>query len=184
MRWGFFCNKAAFWRPVTCINTEPGTSSFLWIFWNLYKNIYFANVCEGLPLISKIFTGVSFHKMLDFHYKRKRQLIYYERTSSQTLKIPEHVNRVISDNSSELLLVKVPQQTKTCSKSTKKECFRTVIRVYLWLAWRIFLKSVAESDFHKSLGVYIKNSDGVLILVKLQVFTVKDSEWVNDRVCF
>ena len=84
-----------------------------------------------MPLVSKIFTGVSFRKMLGFYYKRKRQLFYYEGTLSQTLKIPERVNRVISQNSSELLLMKVPQQTKTCSKSTKKECFRNVIRVSL-----------------------------------------------------
>ena len=82
LRWGLFCNKAAGWKPVTSLNTESGTGAFLWIFWNLYKNIYFANACEGMPLISKIFTGASFRKMLHFHYKRKRQLFYYERTSS------------------------------------------------------------------------------------------------------
>ena len=134
LRWGLLCNKAAGWRPVT-------SGAFLWIFWNLYINIYFANVCEGMPLIIKIFTGVSFCKMLSFYYKRKRQLFYYEGTSSSTLKIPERVNRVISQNSSELLLMKVPQQTKTCSKSTKKECFRNV--------------------FRKSSGLYINNSEGV-----------------------
>ena len=57
--------------------------------------------------------------------------------------------------------MKVPQQTKTCSKLTKKECFRNVIQVSLGLAWRMFLKSVAESDFRKSLGLYISNSEGV-----------------------
>ena len=63
LRCGLFCNKAAGWRPVTLLNTESGTGAFLWIFWNLYKNIYFANVCEGMPLKSKIFTGVSFRKI-------------------------------------------------------------------------------------------------------------------------
>ena len=43
------------------------------------------------------------------------------------------------------------------------------------------MKSVAESDFRKSSGLYINNSDGVLLLVKLQAFTVNDSERVNDR---
>ena len=152
---------------------------------NLYKNIYFANVCEGMPLKSKIFPGVSFRKILSFYYKRKRQLSYYEGTSSYIpLEIPERVNRVISQNFSELLLLKISQQTKTCSKLTKKECFRNVIRVSLWLAWRIFLKSVAEPDFRKSSGLYISNRDGALLLVKLQAFTVNDSERVNDRVCF
>ena len=46
------------------------------------------------------------------------------------------------------------------------------------------MKSVVESDFRKSSGLYINNSDGVLLLVKLQTFTVNDSERVNDRVCF
>ena len=70
--WGLFYNKAVSWRPVTSLNAESGTGVFLWIFWNLYKNIYFANVCEGMSLISKIFTGVSFCKMLGFCYKQKR----------------------------------------------------------------------------------------------------------------
>ena len=82
LRWGLFCNKSAGWRSVTSLNTESGTGAFLWIFWNLYKDIYFANVCEGMPLISKIFTGVSFRKMLGFCYKQKRQLFYCEGTSS------------------------------------------------------------------------------------------------------
>ena len=64
------------------MNTESGTGSFLLIFWNLYKNIYIAKVCEGMPLKSKIFSGVSFCNVLDFYYKRKRKLFYYEGTSS------------------------------------------------------------------------------------------------------
>ena len=48
----------------------------------------------------------------------------------------------------------------------------------------MFLKSLAESDFRKSSGFYINNSDGVLPLVKLQAFTVNDSERVNERVSF
>ena len=42
------------------------------------KNIYFEKFCEGLPLKSKIFTGVSFGKTFGFYYKRNRQLFYYE----------------------------------------------------------------------------------------------------------
>ena len=46
------------------------------------------------------------------------------------------------------------------------------------------MKSVAEYDFRKSSGLYISNRDGALLLVKLQAFTVNDSERINDRVCF
>ena len=44
------------------------------------KNIYFANVCERLPLKSKIVTGVHFRKILGFYYKRNRQLFFYDGT--------------------------------------------------------------------------------------------------------
>ena len=47
-------------------------------FLEILKSIYFANICDGMPLKSKIFTGVSFRKILGFSYKRKRQLFYYE----------------------------------------------------------------------------------------------------------
>ena len=69
---------------------------FLWVLWNLYKNIYFANVSKGMPLKSKIFSGVSFSNILGFYYKRKRQLFNYEGISLETLKIPERVNTIIS----------------------------------------------------------------------------------------
>ena len=81
LRWVLFCNKSAGWRPATLLNTGSFTGAFLWIFWNLYKNIYFTNVCEGMPLKRKIFTGVSFLKILGFYYKWKRHLFYYEGTS-------------------------------------------------------------------------------------------------------
>ena len=97
--WSLFYNKAASRRPLTSLNTETGASVFLWIFLNLYKNIYFVSACEGMPLINKIFTGVSFRKMLSFYYKRKRQFLYYEGTPSKTLKIFERVNSVVSQNS-------------------------------------------------------------------------------------
>ena len=51
-------------------------------FLEILKSIYFANVCDGMPLKSKIFTGASFRIMLGFYYKRKRQLFYYKGTSS------------------------------------------------------------------------------------------------------
>ena len=65
-------------------------------FYEIFKNIYFESVCEGLPLKSKIFTGVSFRKILGLYYKQNRQFFYYEGTSSYIpMKIAEHVNRVI-----------------------------------------------------------------------------------------
>ena len=77
-----------------------------------------------MPLKSKIFTGVSFRKVLGFYYKLKKQLFYYDGTSSYiSLKIPERVNRVISQNSSELLLLKIPKQAKMF-KIDKKGMFQ------------------------------------------------------------
>ena len=76
---------------------------------------------KWLRLDQTIITGVSIHKILGFYYKRNRQLFCYEGTSSNIpLKIPERVNKVTFQNSSELLLLKTPQQAKICSKSTKK----------------------------------------------------------------
>ena len=76
---------------------------------------FLQNVCEDLLLKSKILIGVSFSKILGFYYKRSRQLFYYGGTSSYIhLQIPKCVNKVIFQNSSELLLPKIPQQTKTC----------------------------------------------------------------------
>ena len=127
--------------PATLMNTESDIGAFLWILWNLYKNIYFANIREVVPLKSKIFTGASFGKILGFYYKRNRQLLYYERTLSYVpLKIPKRVNRVFFQNSSELFL-KIPHHTKTCSKSTKKERFGNVIRASLWLPLRLYFWS-------------------------------------------
>ena len=71
LRWGLFCNKASGWRLATSLNTESGTGAFLWIFLNQY-------LFSKTPLKSKIFTGVSFRKILGFCYKRKRQLFYFE----------------------------------------------------------------------------------------------------------
>ena len=58
------------WRSLaTSLKSESGTGAFLWIFWSLYKNVYFANVCEGMPLKSKIFTRVSLPKILSFYFE-------------------------------------------------------------------------------------------------------------------
>ena len=66
------CPKVSFYNKATAsLNTESG-QVFYYEFCEIFKNIYFTNVCEGLPLKSKIFTGVSFRKMLDFYYKQNR----------------------------------------------------------------------------------------------------------------
>ena len=54
LRWILFPNKAAGWRSVTSVNTESRIDAFLSIFWNMYKDIYFANIYEVMPLIRKI----------------------------------------------------------------------------------------------------------------------------------
>ena len=41
----------------------------------IFKNIYFANVCEGQPLKSKIFSGGFVRNILGFYYKRDGQLL-------------------------------------------------------------------------------------------------------------
>ena len=71
---------------------------------------------------------LEFRKILGFYYKPNKQLFYCEGTLSFIpLKIDERVNRVIFQNSSELLHLKIPQQTKTDMFKTTKECFRNVI---------------------------------------------------------
>ena len=50
----------------------------------------------------KIFTGITFSKDLGFYYKWNSSYIH--------LKIPESVNRVIIQNSSDLLLLKYSRQ--------------------------------------------------------------------------
>ena len=89
------------------IKLQAGGLQLHWIknlsgeFCEIFKNNYFANVCEALPLKSKIFTRVSFRKILGFCYKRNRKLFYHEGTSSYIcLKFPERINRVIFQNSS------------------------------------------------------------------------------------
>ena len=41
----------------------------------IFKNIYFANICEGQPLRSKIFRGGFVRNILGFCYKRNGQLL-------------------------------------------------------------------------------------------------------------
>ena len=131
---------------------------FCWIF----KNIYFTNVCEDLPLKNKMFVRVSFRKILYFYYKWNRQLFYYEGTSLYVLlKILERVNRIIFQTSFEFLLLNITQQTKIYSKLTTKQCFRVVIRLSLDLAWKIFLKSMTESRLCKSSALYVSSRVGV-----------------------
>ena len=60
----------------------------------------------------------------------------------------------------------------------------------------MFLKSVTESNFRKSSGLFIAVKESVtvtvtvplpspsLLLIKLQAFTVYDNERVNGGVCF
>ena len=128
-------------------------------FCKIFKDIYFAKVCEDLPLKNKISTGVYFRKILDFYYKWN---FYYEGTSLYVpLTILERANKIIFQTSFEFLVLSIAEQTKTCSNSTTKECFRDVIWLFLYLAWKIFLKYMMESKFFKSWSLYI-NSWGVI----------------------
>ena len=46
----------------TSLTTESSTGEL----WEIFKNIYFADACKGLPLKGKIFAGVSFLIILGF----------------------------------------------------------------------------------------------------------------------
>ena len=130
---------------------------FCEIFWN----IYFANVYEGLPLKNKIFARVSFCKILGFYYKRNTQIFYYEGTwSCNPLKIIERVNMIIFQNSWVIASVYTPADKnmfKVDSKGMFQECYSGDFIISL----KIFLKSVTESNFHKSSGLYTYNSEGL-----------------------
>ena len=53
---------------------------------------------------------------------RTNNFFYHERAALYVYqKIPEFLNGVISQSSSEWFLLKVPQRTKTCSKTTTKK---------------------------------------------------------------
>ena len=62
-----------------------------------------------------------------FNYKQNRLIFYCEGNALYIfLKTPEILDRVTLQKSSELLLLKIPQQAKTCSNSTRKRhynCF-------------------------------------------------------------
>ena len=78
-------------------------------------------------------------------YKRNRQLFYYEWISSYIpLKIPERVNRVIFQNSSEFWADK--NMFKVDNKGMFQECSLGVFIIRL----KNITKSVMESDFRKS----------------------------------
>ena len=78
-------------------------------FYETLKKIYFVKVCDDLLLKSMIFTWVSFRKILGFDYKQNRELFYHERTSPYIpLKNPELAKSVISQNSPDLLPLKIP----------------------------------------------------------------------------
>ena len=103
-------------------------------FCEILKNIYFTNVCEGLPPKNKIFTRVSFRKILGFYYKRNRQIFYYEGTSSYIpLKIPERESYF-----SEIILVTAFENTpadinmfKVDNKGMFQECYSSVFSISL-----------------------------------------------------
>ena len=133
--WGLFCNKAPGLRPATSLNTESGTGSFLWILQNLHKNKYFAKACEGRPLKSKIFTGVSFRKTLGFDHKRKRQLFYYDELCQIFTWKFLSVNRIISQNSLSCCFWKYHRRQKTVLYRQKRNVSGTTLFgcLYGWL---------------------------------------------------
>ena len=86
------------------------------------KKANYINVYEQLFLKSNIFVGVSFRKTSAFYYKQNRQLFHYEETGLCVfLRVLELLNDIVFQNSYEWLLLKTPQETKTCSKSTTKK---------------------------------------------------------------
>ena len=94
-------------------------------FCEIFKDIYFANVCEALLLKNNIFTKVSFRKILGFYCKWNRQLFYYEGTSSYIpLQILERVNRVIFQNSSEFFTSEYTPADKNMFKVNNKGMFQ------------------------------------------------------------
>ena len=117
-----------------------------------------------MPLKSKIFTGVFFHKISVFCYKRKRQLFYYEGSSSYiTLNIFERVYRVLF---SEFLRVVASENTpadKNIFKVDKKGMFQECYSEDFMISLKNIFK-VCDGvfrDFRKSSGLYIKSSEGL-----------------------
>ena len=96
-----FCNKVAGWRHLEILSCK---------FCKIFRNIYFANLCEGLPPKNRIFTGVSFYKIFGFYYKRSRKLFYYGGILYELyyLEYSWTCKYVIFQNSSESLLLNIP----------------------------------------------------------------------------
>ena len=127
-----------------------------------YIYLYFTNVTEGMHLKSKILYGVAIRKILSFYHKPKRQLFYYDGTSSYNrLKIPECVKRVFLRIPLSCCFRKYPSRQKNIQSWQKRNASGMLFWASLWLAWRIFLKSVTESVFCKSSGFYINSNEGV-----------------------
>ena len=162
---------------------------------------------KWLRLDQTIITGVSFRKILGFYQKQNRQFFYYDGTSSYIpLKIPERVNRVIFQNSSELLLLKIPKQTKSTTKAALallQECYLGVFIISLENTFleNIYInRSEEETERQRERDRETERqrqreservNGGVsfqlqavtsLFLVKLQVFTINSSEEFFDRV--
>ena len=85
-------------------------------------------------------------------YKGTRRYVFLE--------IFDILNDVIFQNSFEFLLLKTPQETKTCSKSTIKSTSAAsvnFVRVPFLLAWNIISKRVTRVFvFNKASGLYEK----------------------------
>ena len=91
-------------------------------FCEIFKNIYFANLYEGLPLKNKIFARISFCKIWSFYYKRNKQLFHSEGTSLFIpLKILERVNRSYF---SEFLWVVASEYTPKMKKVDNRGMFQ------------------------------------------------------------
>ena len=96
-------------------------------FCEIFKKIYFANVCESLLLKKKIFTGVSFHKTLGFHLKQNsftmNELRHIFPSKFLNVKIGSFFRIYVAVAS------EIPEQTKTSSKSPAgKNMFKVDIR--------------------------------------------------------
>ena len=75
-----------------------------------------------LDLKGKTFAEFFVRKVSNFYLKQNKQLFYYGATAFYIyLKAHQHLSGVIFHSSSEWFLLKLPQQTKTCSKVRAKK---------------------------------------------------------------
>ena len=140
-----FAIKLQAWRIATSLNTESGTGAFLWLL--RYLNIYFANVCEGLPRKNRIFTRVSLCNILAIYYKRNTQLFYYEGTSLYIpLKILGRVNRLFFRIPLSCCFWKYPSWQKHVQSRQQRNvsrmsfgCIYNLLGKYFWNLWRILI---------------------------------------------